>query len=463
MTWPPAANVVKYSVSRGKGGDPSCCNATSGDLPATASSWQDAGLYRPGSYQFTLTAHYADGSVGAAAVNLDVRYAAAPTPITVNDVAAGKIQLKWNAATPGTSGILIQGPGVVPGYGAVGTTLVLGGGPLDLFLPAGNHSWKVAAVYDANNVPVLPATTYGSYPKYGTNYVVLAPPSEWADVSHEVKIRGDRFRISLERFEAVTLAGEDILRSDGRGNEVYIATQVNEYRRWGRPAGSGPVSQRMLKTPTFGDAHNFPGRIQAGTASPTGGINTNDSYPAPVHLISQLAAPTTGNLPFFLWEGELTEIDGAVIISPSIWESDEDNRLFQPFADFHAYTAGNLQYLNALYPFMPWYPSGAQNLWRPIRCPATASGQYPSYFTSPLGAWGDEPVDMQERQSYCQTYVAINWRIASSYTSVNPAAVVEIPMVGTPPWGSYKLFVRIEKLAPPPAMVAPTRMRRSVP
>jgi hypothetical protein len=450
-------------VTRGKIDDPTCCNATSGALPATATSWGDAGLYRPGSYLYTLTVNYADGSVGQGGFTLGVQHGVAPTPLRVEDVAPGRVRITWNLNVYNVNAIKISGPGVAGGYGVPGEKLVVGGGPIDLALPAGTHTWKIATAYDVTKLPMPLPINYGTSSAFGTNYVAPAPPSEWAEVSHTVNLRSERFRISIERFQAVAAAAEDAVRSDGRGNEVYVLTQVNEYRHWGRPAGSGPVSAKLLRTPTFGDVQNYPSRIRAGSSSPSGGIQANDEYPAAVQLISQLQPATTTNLPFLLWEGELTEIDGAVILSPSIWEADEDERLVPHFAAFQAATAANLQYLNDLYPFMPWHPSGALDLWRPIRCPRTASG--PSYFAIPqIGGWGDEPVDLADRQGYCQTYLAINWRMASSYTSVNPAAVVEVPFDGTAPWGRYKLFLRIEKVAQAPAMVAPVRtLRRSVP
>ncbi len=155
--------------------------------------------------------------------------------------------------------------------------------------------------YNAKNLPAQPATNYGSETStatvYGTttqvtdNYVVLAPPSEWAELSTTVGIRSGRYRISLEGFKAINVTAEDPFRSDGRGDEVFITTQVSEYG----PAGQ-MVSTRMLRTPTFGDRHNFPARVQAGTASPSGGIMPGDRYPAEAQLISQTSArrpPTT--------------------------------------------------------------------------------------------------------------------------------------------------------------------------
>ena len=70
---------------------------------------------------------------------------------------------------------------------------------------------------------------------------------------------------------------------------------------------------------------------------------------------------------------------------------------------------------------------------------------------------------MNPDRSYRPTYVAINWQIANSLTTVNRAAVVEIPFSASPPWGVFKLFVRVEKVTPM-AVAAPGRsLRKMVP
>lgn len=467
LTWAAAPNAASFEVSRSLITDPACCNATSGPLPATATSWGDPGLFRPGSYLYTLAATYTDGSVGKSAFSLVVMSGVAPTPLKVDDLGRGHVQITWNLNTFGANAIMISGPGVAGGYGVPGTKLVVGGGPIDLHLPAGTHTWKVATAYDNTKLPFPLATTYATSTAFGKTYVVPAPESEWATASQTITIRSGHYRIAIERFKAIEPAAEDLLRGDGRGNEVYMLAQVNEYRYWGRQAGAGMVSSTLLRTPTFGDVQNYPNRVRAGSASATGGIQANDEYPAPVQLISQLKPPTSNNLPFLLWEGDLTEIDGAVIIAPTIWEADGDERLLPAFAAYQASTAGNIQYLNDVRPFLPWYGSGGLNLWRPLKCPQVASG--PRFFVPPANSTGgDEPVDFQNRQGYCQTYAVINWSLAESYagTAANPAAEVEIAMDGTPPWGKYQLVLRIEKVTPAGAgaVVAPVwKTRKAVP
>jgi hypothetical protein len=53
--------------------------------------------------------------------------------------------------------------------------------------------------------------------------------------------------------------------------------------------------------------------------------------------------------------------------------------------------------------------------------------------------------------------VAINWRLARSATSENPATVLEIPhfITSDPSARRFKLIGRIEKVTAPAAVVAP--------
>ena len=140
---------------------------------------------------------------------------------------------------------------------------------------------------------------------YGTTYVVLAPPSEWAEVSPHGQFDSGRYRISLEGFKAITTTAEDPFRNDGRGDEVFITTQVSEYGPDGGLVSTGCSVPRPSAT-----VQNFPGRVQAGSAGATGGIMPGDRYPAEAQLIRDLQPATTNNLPFLLWEGELSEIKG---------------------------------------------------------------------------------------------------------------------------------------------------------
>ncbi len=463
IAWDAAPNATGYEVSRRKRDDAACCNVTSGLLPAGTTTWTDMGLYRPGYYSYTVRVHYADGSVGTGAVDLLNQSGASPTPITVQDLSLGRVRLQWHPGVPGTCCVKVIGPGLGP----TGEKLVLGGGPLDLpILPAGTHTWKVAAAYNVDRIPVPTSTNYGMGTAHGTTAVVLAPPSEWAEVSHTVRIGSGRFRISLEGFKAIGVTAEDPFRHDGRGDEVFITTQVSEYGRNGSLR-----STRTVRTPTFGDRHNFPTRVQAGSASPQGGIMPGDRFPAEAQLISQLQPATTANLPYLLWEGELNEIENALILSPALWESDEGDELVAHYATFLTGAAPRVAYHQDFSPYIPnSYGRPTLDTWRPKKsCPSWISqpGTGCAYAFKPaIGGWRDEPIDMNPDRSHTPTYVAINWRMADGMTGVNSAMVLEIPFKNSQANWEYTLYLRVEKVPPPlqaVPVVAPRATRTAAP
>ena len=415
VVWSPAPNAVSYVVTRWLLEDPACCNATSG--PLTTTTWTDTGLLKKGTYMFAISVNYADGSIGTGQVGVIAGDVRNPSPITAQDLGPGRVRLTWNNAIPGTSGAMISGPGFP-------TPKVGSGGYVDTpFLPPGTHTWTVASIYSGG-------------------LGVLGPGEP---VTHTVSYGMGRYRVSLERFKAINVTAEDPFRNDGRGDEIFITTQVSEYG-----ANGSLVSTRMARTPTFGDVQNFPARVRAGSASPTGGIQPNDEYPAAAQYISQLQPATISNLPYLLWEGDLSEIKGAVILSPAIWESDEDDRLFPYFLTFQTGAAANVVGRSPFQAYVPWTlgsPGSVLDSWNPQKsCPPPSQGSAAGRFFPSINGWRDEPIDMDQDRSYCPTYVAINWRLANSMTTVNPASVVEIPFTnGATNW-QYKLYLRIEKV-----------------
>jgi hypothetical protein len=414
IVWAPAANAVSYVVKRRLYQDTSCCNLTSPAL--TTTSWTDTGLYTKGTYIFTVLVNYADGSVGSGEISVAGNGIQNPV-MSVQDIGPGRVRLTWNTAIPGTSGALVSGPGL-------GNGKVVTGGQVDTgLLQPGTLTWTAASIYSQN-------------------LGVLSPAGQWSTVTHTVSYGAGRYRISLERFKAISTTPEDPFRNDGNGDEVYITAQVSEYG-----TNAALVSTRMVRTPTFGDIWNFPNRVRAGTASRNGGIREGDEYPAATEYISQLQPPTLSNLPYLLWEGNLTQINGVVIISPAVWESDEGDDLFPYFATFQSQVAASLPYRTLFQSYVPWTlgNGGVLDTWNPQpNCPLGAQGTPAGTFYPPIQGWRDEPVDMAGSPTYCPTYVAINWAAANSMTTVNPASVVEIPYSSAA--GSYKLYLRVEKV-----------------
>jgi hypothetical protein len=111
VVWAPAPNAVNYIVKRRLLEDPACCNASSGPLPTT--SWTDTGLLRKGTYMFTITVNYSDGSVGTGEFGLGAEGVRNPV-VTAQDIGPGRVRLTWNNAIPRTSAFMVGGPGLGP-------------------------------------------------------------------------------------------------------------------------------------------------------------------------------------------------------------------------------------------------------------------------------------------------------------------------------------------------------------
>jgi len=422
LTWSPAPNATSYMVKRRMVEDPSCCNGSSPAL--STPSWRDSGLSRKGHYIFTVIVNYADGSVGSAEAGIGSD--GADPAVTVGYAGPASVALSWTLMK-GVSGYRITGPGLPNGVFVQAASYTTP--PVQT---SGTYSWTVTSMYYEGGAEVA----------HGPGTVVSAP----------LTIRSGRFRISFERFKCVTAKSEDPFRADGRGNEIYITAQVNTY-----DLNYVPTSMQTVRTPTFGDVENYPTRVRAGSASPTGGIQTGDEYPPAVTLISQLQPPTTSNLPFVVWEGDLSEVYGLVIISPAIWESDGNDNLVGYYTAYQQGVAPNLPYRMNLVGDGP--PAGGINLrWQPVLCCSAPSPNYPApnhgdshFVPPPSNLWLDSPTNMGVSNGYYPMYVAINFALADSETAVNPAAQEEISFVnGTDNWqyGQYKLYVRIERLTP---------------
>lgn len=110
-----------------------------------------------------------------------------------------------------------------------------------------------------------------------------------------------------------------MLSRDGVGDEVYAAAYIRRYDR-----ATGQLLQTFIRqTMPYGDVAQFGGtRIQAGTRSPTGGIQDGDAVSAGPLLTVRAVPPQNATLPLRLWEGPLTDGADALVITPSLWEQD---------------------------------------------------------------------------------------------------------------------------------------------
>ncbi len=154
-------------------------------------------------------------------------------------------------------------------------------------------------------------------------------------------------RIVATRFEVHTGTIEGHLLRDGRGDEVFIASNVAELTA--RNSLLGPVSHK--RTAFYGDtdgrgtpATPFTGLehpvstscnfiVKAGRGSVTsGGLLSGNVFPDPTVTDSRRPWDSCNGklIPFTLWQGQLRPQPDptAVVIFPTIWENDYQQEIY---------------------------------------------------------------------------------------------------------------------------------------
>lgn len=146
------------------------------------------------------------------------------------------------------------------------------------------------------------------------------------------------FRVTMMGFLVSNATTENILSTDGAGDEVFALVNFAELSSSNSIIGRVQNRQSML----YGDisGHRFPvgvgmvsgGQptvIQAGQASPTGGLRNPDRVglggEMPATPRNANAATRARLIPMVLWEGELSRggpNPNSVVILPTIWEND---------------------------------------------------------------------------------------------------------------------------------------------
>jgi hypothetical protein len=131
-------------------------------------------------------------------------------------------------------------------------------------------------------------------------------------------VRG-RFRVTAIKFAVEQQTYDTADEHDGRGDEVWVQADVFPLRRDGTTMGS--VSFQTARIGERGElvgGSSRPGPFSA--SREVGGFITGDIYPPPG------ARPRRRDLPLRLWEGTLEQGGNGVLIIPSIWEYDNNDR-----------------------------------------------------------------------------------------------------------------------------------------
>ena len=248
-----------------------------------------------------------------------------------------------------------------------------------------------------------------------------------------------RFRVTLTGFTVNQQSSDNILESDGKGDEVFFIIDSARYDgytdRGGRTSIFAPLSvdttlrpngnlteRKSLQSVVLGDVNfqNNPPRIRAGSASQVGGLRTGDRYPTnePWNVSGALR---TDRLPMLLWEGELTAERDLVVLIPTIWEWDGGNTEMRA-----SYTDSANSYLTTSY----------QTFW-------DLRGQ-------DLFGAGDRPIGLlQNANGWLPRGLFLTFPTAQRAATTSPSGygtgVVEL-RYGHSPKEDYSIYLKIERL-----------------
>ena len=132
-----------------------------------------------------------------------------------------------------------------------------------------------------------------------------------------------KYRVTLNGFSVQRQTLDNFFQVDGKGDEIYFATYVAEVDT----ATSDLVRHWVVTSRAMGDQNGFPDRVRMGMNSSKGGIITGDRYPLPSPK-QRIGAIARDSLPMLLWEGQLVQGQRAVVITPTVWEWDDNPELY---------------------------------------------------------------------------------------------------------------------------------------
>ncbi len=148
-----------------------------------------------------------------------------------------------------------------------------------------------------------------------------------------------RFRITVNGFVCTNQTWDDAFNWDGKADEVFIAVGYKKSNR----AGTILESREPDQTPIMGDTWNLANRVQAGSAwGERGGIVSGDAFPTRAPWLRSQEPQVDRNWPpYKVWEGDLTQGDDVVFITPTIWEWDPGQDFWTGLIDWFRKTDDN--------------------------------------------------------------------------------------------------------------------------
>jgi hypothetical protein len=260
-----------------------------------------------------------------------------PTGFVAIQGQPGEVLLQWNQVADAEY-YVVFGPGLEGGAQRVeknGGSFYSGGpnraGQPALNVPGGMQEWAVVSYYP-NNV-TTPGSEF-SRVSLNVNGVIAATPPAPATTTPATSTpappaSSGKYLVTITGIRAYQASMDDMLSRDGIGDEIYAAAYVRRYDRV-----SGELAEVTIRqSASHGDVNKFgTQRIQAGTRSPTGGIQDGDMIPEGAFLATRSVAAQNVTFPMRIWEGNMTDGVEALVISPSLWEQDGGDPFYAKWA-----------------------------------------------------------------------------------------------------------------------------------
>lgn len=176
----------------------------------------------------------------------------------------------------------------------------------------------------AHPIPPRDSARAGADTSRGRGVETHDGPKQRSNTAPAERIPGSvRYRVTLNGFTALRQTYDHPLQIDGKGDEVYAAAWVAEVDT----ASPELAKHWVVRTRTMGDQNGFANRVRMGSASPLGGVRTGDKFPIPAPW-QRKGGLAGDSLPMVLWEGDLVPGRSAVVITPTLWEWDDNPEIF---------------------------------------------------------------------------------------------------------------------------------------
>jgi hypothetical protein len=259
-----------------------------------------------------------------------------------------------------------------------------------------------------------------------------APP---ADAAAAAGPKSGSYRVTLYGFKVVRESWDSLI--DGKpGDEIRVIAAVHEVQQPKQNAGS------VVTTTTANRLTQEYQGAKTGTA--------------PAGACQKSGSPSGNALPLDLWQGQLVEKKNAVVVVPTLWETDGDSQYRQRWntSERSAFD----YFMKTCDPTLNLCPRvwggtwGVSNLYASPPGIGAIMGEWNPTPLSPLGNPSDRPIGVDDHNWFGPAYVVINYDVAEAALAAPPAAGCSAPGTLAVEYndnetlaGKYVLYLQIER------------------